>query len=57
MSDREPLTIAEAEQLLDGLPIVAVLSGKMDEIKHVRARCLAVGIPVVMGCPPGAGKG
>ena len=57
MSEREPLTVAEAEEFLDGLPIVAVLSGKMDEMKQMRARCLAAGIPVVMGCPPGAGKG
>ena len=57
MDSREPLTIADAEEALDGLPLVPVLSGKLDEIKQVRERCLAAGIPVLMGCPPGAGKG
>ena len=57
MESRAPLTIADAEAALDGLPLVPVLSGKLDEIKQVRARCLAAGIPVLMGCPPGAGKG
>ena len=55
MDDREPLTIAQAEALLDGLPLVAALGGKMDEIKAVRAKCLAAGIPVLMGCPGGGG--
>jgi len=57
MSEREPLTIDDADQLLDGVPLVPVLSGSLAYIKSVRARCLAAGIPVVMGCPPGAGKG
>lgn len=53
----EPLTVAEAEEMLDGIPVVPALAGSIDEIKRVRARCLAAGIPVLMGCPPGAGKG
>lgn len=57
MDAREPLTIADAEEALDGLPLVPVMAGKLDEIKQLRARCLAAGIPVLMGCPPGAGKG
>jgi hypothetical protein len=57
VSAREPLTVTEAEEMLDGLPVVPAISGKMDEIKQLRERCLAAGIPVLMGCPPGAGKG
>jgi hypothetical protein len=52
-----PLSVADAEEFLDGLPVVPVLSGSIDEMKRVRARCLEAGIPVLMGCPPGAGKG
>ena len=57
MTEQGPLTIAEAEEQLDGLPLVPVLSGSMDEMKRVRARCLDAGIPVLVGCPGGAGKG
>ncbi len=28
-----------------------------DRMKNLRDRCLAAGIPVIVGCPPGAGKG
>jgi hypothetical protein len=52
-----PLTIEEAEADLAGLPLVAVIAGSIQEIKTLRQRCLEAGIPVVMGCPPGAGKG
>ena len=27
------------------------------DMKALRDRCLALGIPVLVGCPPGAGKG
>jgi len=57
MSDREPLTIDQAEEMLDGLPLVPARAGSLDDIKRLRARCLEAGIPVLMGCPPGAGKG
>lgn len=52
---REPLTIEQAEALLDGAPLVAALGGKLDDIKVVRAKCLAAGIPVLMGCQGGGG--
>jgi hypothetical protein len=51
MSDREPLTVADAEALLDGVPLVSAMGGKLADIKQVRERCLAAGIPVLMGCP------
>jgi hypothetical protein len=58
MSEQSPLSIDEAEEMLDGLPLVPVLSGSIDDMKRVRLQCLAAGIPVLMGCPPGAaGKG
>ena len=52
-----PITAAEAEELLDGLPLVPALAGSIPEMKALRDRCLAAGIPVLVGCPPGAGKG
>jgi hypothetical protein len=56
VDERTPLTIDEAEALLDGLPLVAAMGGSMNDIKAVRTKCLAAGIPVLMGCP-GGGKG
>ena len=56
MDDR-PLTIAEAEAELDGLPLVPVMSGPIPDMKRLRDHCLAAGVPVIVGCPPGAGKG
>jgi len=52
-----PLDAAQAERLLDRVPLVPVMSGSIAEMKHLRDRCLAAGIPVLVGCPPGAGKG
>src|SRR5262249_26893644 len=51
------MTAAEAEELLDGLPLVPAMAGSIPEMKALRDRCLAEGIPVLVGCPPGAGKG
>jgi hypothetical protein len=47
----EPLAIEEAEEMLDGLPLVPCLSGTLPELKAIRERCLAAGIPVMLGCP------
>ena len=52
-----PMTAAEAEDLLDGLPLVPAMAGSIPDMKVLRDRCLAAGIPVLVGCPPGAGKG
>lgn len=54
---RHGVTAAEAEELLDGLPLVPAMAGSIPEIKALRDRCLAAGIPALVGCPPGAGKG
>ena len=51
------MTEAEAEDLLDGLTLVPALAGSIPEMKALRERCLAAGIPVLIGCPPGSGKG
>ena len=48
----------EAETLLDGLPLVPAIAGSLQEMKALRERCLAQGIPALVGSPPGsAGKG
>ncbi len=52
----EPLTAAEADELLDGLALVPAMAGSIAEMKALRERCLASGIPALVGCPA-AGKG
>lgn len=51
------MTIALAEKLLDGKPLVPAMAGSIPEMKSLRDRCLDAGIPAVVGCPPGSGKG
>jgi len=51
------VTPAQAEEWLDGLPLVPAMAGSIPEMKALRERCLAAGIPALVGCPPGAGKG
>jgi hypothetical protein len=51
------VTSHEAEELLDGLPVVPAMAGSIAEMKALRDRCLAAGIAALVGCPPGAGKG
>jgi hypothetical protein len=49
------LTAAHADELLDGLPLVPAMAGTIPEMKTLRDRCLAAGIPAIIGCP-GGGK-
>ena len=56
-ADTTPMTAAEAEHFLAGVPLIPAISGSIPEMKALRARCLAAGIPALVGCPPGAGKG
>lgn len=51
------MTPALAERLLDGEALIPATSGSIAEMKSLRDRCLAAGIPALVGCPPGAGKG
>jgi hypothetical protein len=51
------LTIGLAEDILDGKPLIPAMAGSIPEMKTLRDRCLEAGIPAVVGCPPGAGKG
>jgi len=37
--------------------LIPAMAGSIPEMKALRDRCLAAGIPVAVGCPPGAGKG
>ena len=53
----EQLTASLAEEMLDGLPLIPAMSGSIPEMKVLRDRCLAAGIPALVGCPPGAGGG
>jgi len=53
----EQLTTSLAEEMLEGLPLIPVMAGSIPEMKALRDRCLAAGIPALVGCPPGAGKG
>ena len=58
MSEQVPdLPPATAAVLLDGLPLIPAMAGSIPEMKALRDRCLAAGIPALVGCPPGAGKG
>ena len=47
----------EADELLEGLPLVPAMAGSIHEMKALRVRCLEAGIPALVGCPTGAGKG
>lgn len=51
------LTAALAEDLLDGAAVIPALSGSIADMKRLRDRCLDAGIAVMVGCPPGGGKG
>ncbi|MDB4963755.1 MAG: hypothetical protein JWP01_3754 [Myxococcales bacterium] len=53
----DSLTAAVAEDLLAGEELVPAMSGSIPEMKTLRDRCLDAGIPAIVGCPPGAGKG
>ncbi|MBS1123604.1 MAG: hypothetical protein H6Q90_5832 [Deltaproteobacteria bacterium] len=53
----ESLTAAVAAGLLDGKPLIPAMAGSIPEMKTLRDRCLDAGIPAIVGCPPGSGKG
>jgi hypothetical protein len=51
------MTDREAEDFLDGLPLVPASAGSIQEMKALRDRCLAADIAALVGCPSGASKG
>jgi hypothetical protein len=53
----DELTPDTAAEFLDGLPVVPAMAGSIADMKLLRDRCLAAGIPAIVGCPPGSGKG
>ena len=55
--DLPPITERAAERLLAGQDLIAAMAGSIAEMKALRARCLDAGIPALVGCPPGSGKG
>lgn len=57
IDDLAPITERAAERLLAGQDLVAAMAGSIADMKALRARCLAAGIPALVGCPPGGGKG
>ena len=48
------LTAAVAERLLKGQPLIAAMKGSIADMKALRDRCLAAGIPALVGSPPGS---
>ena len=57
MDGFDAMTAETAERLLDGKPLIAAMAGSIPEMKALRDRCLIAGIPAIIGCPPGGGKG
>ena len=57
MTQVTQLTAALAERMLEGQALIPATAGSIAEMKALRDRCLAAGIPALVGCPPGAGKG
>ena len=53
----DPLTAGQAEKLLTDAALVPAMSGSIPDMKKLRDRCLEAGIPALVGCPPGSGKG
>jgi hypothetical protein len=51
------LTAGMAEILLTDAPLVPAMGGSIPDMKKLRDRCLDAGIPALIGCPPGGGKG
>jgi hypothetical protein len=59
MSEVTALSQDEAEEVLRGLPLVPATGGSLADMKTLRDRCLAAGIPALVGChaSPGGQKG
>ncbi len=55
--DMTALTATHAERLLQGQPLISATSGSIADMKALRDRCLAAGIPALVGPPPCGGKG
>ena len=51
------VTSSEAEEQLDGLPLVPASAGSIADMKVLRDRCLEAGIAALVGCPSGSGGG
>ncbi|HWO26850.1 MAG TPA: hypothetical protein VNO30_49310 [Kofleriaceae bacterium] len=51
------MTVALAERMLEGQHLVTAMKGPIADMKALRDRCLAAGIPALVAYPPGVGKG
>lgn len=49
-NEKVQITLADAEAELDGLPLVPASAGTIQDMKALRDRCLAAGIPALVGC-------
>lgn len=56
MSEMSAMSATHAERLLQGQPLIKATSGSIPEMKALRDRCLAAGIPALVGPPPCGGK-
>ncbi len=50
------LTVGQADAMLASQELVTASAGAIHEMKALRERCLAVGIPATIGCPGGGGS-
>jgi hypothetical protein len=53
MSETAALTTEAAEELLAHAPLIPASAGSIADMKALRDRCLAAGIPALVGCPGG----
>ena len=51
------MTEDEAQEVLKRVDVVQVIVGSMQDIKRMRAQCLAADIPALMKRPAGKGGG
>ncbi|HPH67133.1 MAG TPA: hypothetical protein PLF40_15370 [Kofleriaceae bacterium] len=56
MEQERAMTANEAEELLAGQALITATAGAIHEMKALRERCLAAGIPATIGCPGGGGS-
>ena len=51
-----PLSADEAAAIIGDTPLITATAGSIPDMKVLRDKCLAAGIPVLIGCPGGGGS-